>query len=96
MTWATLIYIHPVRIKNLVQFLLAITSKQIVLIEQNDSRLGVFPKYLGIPVPGEPTWVRNYEKIFSSVKSHKTFDVILEPVSEEIWHPGGDWLPLSM
>jgi SAM-dependent methyltransferase len=88
-TWATLIYIHPVRIKKLVQFLLAITSKQIVLIEQNDSRLGVFPKYLGIPVPGEPTWVRNYEKIFSSVKSHKTFDVNLEPVSEEIWHPGG-------
>lgn len=88
-TWASLIYIHPIRIKKLIQFLLAITSKQIVLIEQNDSRLRVFPKYLGIPVPGEPTWVRNYEKILSLVKSDKTFDVNLKPVPEEIWHPGG-------
>lgn len=90
-TWATLIYVHPLRIGKLLQFIAEITSKRIVLIEQNDPHLQRFPKYLGVPVRHEPTWVRNYQKIFSVINVDRSLDLKLIPVPREIWLPGGGW-----
>lgn len=90
-SWASLIYIHPTRIMKLLKFLLQSANKQIVIIEQHNSRLTKFPKYLGVRVRKEPTWVRNYEYLVDRIDTDKVKGLKVLPVPTEIWHPGGGW-----
>lgn len=90
-SWASLIYIHPTKIRKLIHFLLQISTQQLIIIEQNDSQLKTFPRYLGTQVRNEPTWVRNYGKILESGNSNKITQIEILPVPYEVWHPGGGW-----
>ena len=65
--------------------------KQIIMIEQHNSHLNKFPKYFGVQVRREPTWVRNYEKLLNKIHYSKLESIEIFPVPVEIWHPGGGW-----
>lgn len=90
-SWASLIYIHPTKIRRLIQFLLEMANQQLLIIEQNDPSLVRFPKYLGVPVHREPTWLRNYGKIVDVTHTNKIVSYQVLSVPFDVWHPGGGW-----
>lgn len=83
-TWATLIYIHPSKIKQILKEMLN-NSKEIFIIEQHNENLKFF--YKGIPISGGKNWVRNYKKIIAELDKNK--EVKVYNVPNDIWQPGG-------
>jgi hypothetical protein len=89
-SWATLIYIHPSKIKRSLEFMYLSAIKKIIIIEQMDLKLRKWPFYLGVQIGGGPNWVRNYEKIFLSIISpNEQVKFSYIEVPNNIWSPGG-------
>lgn len=85
-SWASLIYIHPKRITNLIDFCLK-KSQCLILIEQHKN-MRYFIK--GRLIPKQPTWLRDYAKL---VKVVGTGDVSIKvkSIPNHIWNPGGGY-----
>lgn len=90
-TWATLIYIHPIHIRNVLLQIISAAKRELVIIEQHSNRLRYWPFYLGVPIGGGPNIVRNYRLLISSVvrKMEKTVIITATEVPHEFWNPGG-------
>jgi SAM-dependent methyltransferase len=88
-SWATLIYIHPRKIRTAIRFIVKCTKKRIILIEQQTLRTSKFKVFSGgTPIFLEPTWKRNYLKLIS-LASDRKFTYNISEVPKEIWNPGG-------
>lgn len=88
--WATLIYIHPLFIKKALKNIRYLANKKIILIEQNESQIKHWPKFLGYQIANGPNWSRNYAKILSNVfRDINSRNIQIIPLSEDIWKPGG-------
>jgi SAM-dependent methyltransferase len=85
-SWASLIYIHPNRIINLIDYCLK-KSQCLILIEQHKD-MRYFIK--GRLIPKQPTWLRDYAKL---VKVVGTGDVSIKvkSIPNHIWNPGGGY-----
>lgn len=89
-SWATLIYIHPLKIKKVLKFILSSAKNKIILIEQIDDTLISWPIYLGKQINGGPNWVRNYEKIFRTIlPDHISVRFEYITIPNAVWAPGG-------
>jgi len=88
-SFATLICIHPTKIKRLLKFMLDASSLQLLLIEQSNAKIKIPPLYWGVPIPNNPNWIRNYPKILGKSQDNRKFKVKTEEVSSVIWSPGG-------
>ena len=84
-TWATLIYIHPIRIENVIKEIM-IHSKRLILIEQHNPKMRILPK--GIPTSGGNNWVRNYQKLIEKYQLDSQ-TLLVSKVPNSIWQPGG-------
>ena len=88
-SWATLIYVHPRKIRRVIHFIVECTNKRIILIEQQSLRVPKFTLFRGgVPIFLEPTWRRNYLELIS-LASNRKFNYNICEVPEEIWNPGG-------
>lgn len=84
-TWATLIYIHPIRIENVIEEMMN-HSKRLILIEQHNPQMRLFPK--GIPISSGNNWVRNYQKLIAKHQAGNQ-TLLVSKVPSVIWQPGG-------
>jgi SAM-dependent methyltransferase len=88
-SFATLICIHPFKIKPLIKFMLNNSNKQVIMIEQNNDKLQSWPFYLGVPIRNNPNWMRNYARTCNSVTTPEDFEFIQTSVPIAIWNAGG-------
>ena len=85
-----MIYIHPLKIKKVLKFILSSAKNKIILIEQIDDTLISWPIYLGKQINGGPNWVRNYEKIFRAIlPDHVSVRYEYITIPNAVWAPGG-------
>lgn len=89
-TWATLIYIHPKYIGNLLQKVMEKGTK-IILIEQHDESLN--KSYKGKLTSSGRNYLRNYTKILSKIGFSKE-NIKVTDVPNEVWAPGGGFASL--
>lgn len=85
-SWAALIYIHPTKILPILKFGVD-NSKCFFLIEQH-KKMKIAIK--GRLLPGQPTWVRDYVKLFNLVAAQPKI-IKTSPIAKEIWKPGGGY-----
>ena len=88
-SWATLIYLHPIFVKR---FFLAVDKSsinQICFIEQNSSNNSQ-TLFRGVPIAGGPNWARNYDECLKRYSRHAKFLCKTSGVPKEIWNPGGE------
>ena len=88
-SWVTLMYVHPLRIKNAIKNILHLSSNEVIFIEQNSTELNSYHGYLGKLVKHEPTWIRNYPRILSKFSEIFVDSFTIESVPSDIWYPGG-------
>lgn len=88
-SFATLMYIHPKDIRRLLSFMFNNASMQLLLVEQSNSQLRIYPSYIGIPMPNNPNWIRNYTKLIRKIAEARNFRITSQSVSSNIWTPGG-------
>jgi SAM-dependent methyltransferase len=88
-SFATLMYIHPNKIRPIIKFMVFNSNKKSIMIEQNTDKYKRWPFYLGVPVWKNPNWKRNYKRTCASVisKGNLKFNQTLVP--KTIWSPGG-------
>ena len=84
-TWATLIYIHPIRIEKVIKEMMS-HGKNLILIEQHNPKMRIFSK--GIPISGGNNWVRNYQKLIAKYQAENQ-TLLVSKVPNDIWQPGG-------
>ena len=90
-SWATLIYIHPIRIKMVLNQLCTVAKNQIVLIEQHMDSLNIWPLHFGIPIQSGPNFVRNYNRLIREISKTqgKNFFITATSLPLTHWNPGG-------
>ena len=86
--WATLIYVHPLRIIRLMRELILATNNRLIIIEQHSDNLKMWPTWRGVFIGFGPNWVRNYRKILFKTKCKFVSSAFIE-VPKDIWSPGG-------
>lgn len=81
LSWAVLMYIHPLKIKATLQKLMSITEETLIIIEPSASR---FPwNYL--PARNQ-SFLHNYKSIFASL-CHQDFKIEIKNFPAQIWAP---------
>jgi len=88
-SFATLICIHPRKIKRIIRFMLINADQQTLMIEQDNANYQYWPFYLGLPIRNNPNWLRNYKKTCLSVDSKVNLEISRTPVPSDIWDAGG-------
>jgi len=88
-SWASLIYVHPRKIRDLINFCIA-RSNRLILIEQHKN-MRMAAK--GMLLHKQPTWIRDYVKIVKKSAVNKGVSISVKVVENHIWHPGGGMLP---
>lgn len=91
LSWATLIYIEPNDIINVIQNILSIQPKLVLLLEV-EPRRKIRNAHLGRVALLEPFYVRNYFQTIN--EAAKDQDIGVKQISEKIippgiWNPGG-------
>jgi len=91
LSWATLIYIKPKDIINVIQNILNIQPRLVLLLEV-EPRRKIRNAHLGRVAPLEPFYVRNYFQ--TMYRATKALGIEVKQISEEIvpleiWNPGG-------
>jgi len=88
-TWATLIYIHPIYISNLLDSIVSSSCQTLVLVEQDDSDLRRLIKRGKIV--GKTNWLRDYEYLIRKKckKYRVSYELFREPCPGSMWNPGG-------
>lgn len=86
-SWATLIYVHPFKIKRVLDALVENCATQLILIEQEERTY----KRSGLLIPGQPTWIRSYRDLIldSAHKIDGKLQIEVREVMERDWHPAG-------
>jgi len=87
-TWATLIYIHPIYISNLLDCIVGSSCKTLVLVELDDRHLPRLVKRGKIV--GKTNWSRDYEYLIKKkCKKYNVFyELFREPCPSSMWNPG--------
>lgn len=88
-SWASLIYIHPKKISDLIDFCIPRTNR-LVLIEQHKS-MRLMSK--GRLIRKQPTWIRDYVKIIKKSNLGQ-ISILVKGVESHIWHPAGGYATL--
>lgn len=86
-SWATLIYVHPFKIKRVMDALVENCVTQLILIEQEERTY----KRRGRLIPGQPTWIRSYRDLIldSAHNIDGKLQIEVREVMERDWHPAG-------
>ena len=87
-SWATLIYLHPIFVKRFFFAVDQSSISQICFIEQNSS-IGSQILLRGLPIAGGPNWARNYDECLKRFCRNPEFICKTSNVPKEIWNPGG-------
>lgn len=83
-SWASLIYVHPKKICDLINFCIQRGNRLILIEQHKNMRVAV----KGILIRKNPTWIRDYVKVVR-MSGHKQVSISIEDVESNIWHPGG-------
>lgn len=86
-SWATLIYIHPKDILDVLASAVRVARQAVVLLEIDDPTIRRPKAQLGRLVPPR-NWVRNYRAILRRVASDSP-RVSVSPIPHDVWNPGG-------
>ena len=87
-TWATLIYIHPVKIVKVLKSILNLKPLGFIFIEQHSVKL-TKPWKRGRIIHGGPNYIRDYLHILQKLGAFTNYKIHNLPISVEIWSPGG-------
>ena len=89
LSWATLIYVHPIFIKSFFIELISAKTKTLILIEQDSKNL-FWPFTYGKLI-GRDKWIRNYESIVRRACMKHGVAINLQRVncSVNMWNPRG-------
>jgi SAM-dependent methyltransferase len=81
LSWAVLMYVHPIRIKNVIETLLDLADEMIIILEPTSSKglQHLFPKR-------NLSFCHNYLSIFGSLQLSE-YEVIQEDIPRSIWSP---------
>lgn len=86
-SWATLMYIGPQEIEQVMRDLVLTANKALVLIEMHDDKLSLETNFRGILVPPR-NWKRNYVRIVKKLGIMEKQIEIMD-VPPDVWTPGG-------
>ena len=87
-TWATLIYIHPVKIVKFLKSILNQKPLGFIFIEQHSVKL-IKTWKRGKIIHGGPNYIRDYLHILEKLGAFTNYNIQNLPISLEIWSPGG-------
>jgi SAM-dependent methyltransferase len=88
-TWATLIYISPIQIINVIKQISRLAGHKIVLLEQSTEKLIYWYNFRGIPTSSGNQFLRNYKKIITE-EVPEVWDLMEDvELPSNIWKPGG-------
>jgi hypothetical protein len=87
-SWATLIYVHPIKIKKVINSVISQKPIAFVFIEQHSANLAWFWKR-GRIISGGPNYIRDYLYLINRVDPSSKYQLSSDPITPEIWGPGG-------
>jgi SAM-dependent methyltransferase len=87
-SWATLIYVHPMKINRVINSVISQEPLGFVFIEQHSDSLAWFWKR-GKIISGGPNYIRDYRYLISRTDRSSKYQVTSTQLAPDIWGPGG-------